>query len=181
MKGIKGFQKGHKIFLGRKHSEETKALMRLKAKGRIVSNITKEKLRMFRLGRKHSEETKKKMSVARKGKKNGFYGKNHSMETRLHLSTFKGEKKGNWKGGVTPITKKARDTFEYRIWKKAVKERDNYKCIWCGSLTNLEADHIKSFTYFPKLRFDINNGRTLCRDCHKKTKTYGKVQKVSKA
>jgi len=38
---------------------------------------------------------------------------------------------------------------------------------------NLEADHIKDFALFPKLRLDINNGRTLCKSCHKKTENYG--------
>ena len=37
----------------------------------------------------------------------------------------------------------------------------------------LEADHIKSFSICPEGRLDINNGRTLCEECHKKTDNYG--------
>jgi 5-methylcytosine-specific restriction endonuclease McrA len=37
----------------------------------------------------------------------------------------------------------------------------------------LQADHIKPFAHHPELRFDVNNGRTLCVPCHRKTDTYG--------
>ena len=47
-----------------------------------------------------------------------------------------------------------------------------------GKTVTLNADHIKPFAYFPELRFAIDNGRTLCVDCHKKTDTYlSKAQK----
>ena len=52
-------------------------------------------------------------------------------------------------------------------------QRDNYKCVECGSKDEMEADHIKSFSKYPDLRFDLANGRTLCKSCHKKTDTYG--------
>ena len=45
----------------------------------------------------------------------------------------------------------------------------------------LNADHIKPFSLFPELRFDLNNGRTLCVECHKKTDTYcEKIYKYKK-
>lgn len=63
---------------------------------------------------------------------------------------------------------------EYKAWRLAVFERDNYTCQFCGARgVALNADHIKSFAYFPELRLDLGNGRTLCVPCHKTTPTFG--------
>ena len=95
-----------------------------------------------------------------------------------------GENNPNWKGGITDKNNKIRKTVEYKLWRKSVFERDNYTCIWCGKSnkngerTPLQADHIKSFSQYPELRFAIDNGRTLCIPCHKKTNSYlNKYQK----
>lgn len=56
-------------------------------------------------------------------------------------------------------------------WRKSVFERDNYTCQECGKRGGLlEAHHIKPFAYFPESRYDLNNGKTLCLECHNKTK-----------
>lgn len=89
-----------------------------------------------------------------------------------------GEKNPNWKGGITVGNAKIRGSTEYKLWRKAVFERDDWTCVWClvrGG--RLEADHIKPFAYFPELRFAIDNGRTLCVPCHQKTDTYRKQTK----
>lgn len=53
-------------------------------------------------------------------------------------------------------------------------KRDNYTCVICGQRGGkLNADHIKPFALYPDSRFDLDNGRTLCFNCHTKTETYG--------
>lgn len=59
-------------------------------------------------------------------------------------------------------------------WRRAVFERDDYRCQKCGARNGnghtvyLEAHHIKQFATHPELRFEISNGLTLCKPCHKK-------------
>jgi hypothetical protein len=110
-----------------------------------------------------------------KGNKNNL-GHKHSAETRRKMreSSRKGEESPFWKGGITPENKKVRHSLEYRLWRTAVFERDNYTCVWCRVRGGkLNADHIKRFSQYPELRFAIDNGRTLCEPCHKTTETYG--------
>lgn len=80
----------------------------------------------------------------------------------------------NWQGGITPINTKIRNSKRYARWRKKVFERDKYKCVLCGYDKGhiIEADHIKAFAHYPKLRFSLSNGRTLCKPCHKKTENY---------
>lgn len=89
--------------------------------------------------------------------------------------TRKGSNHPNWKGGITPLRTAIWKSEQYQNWRSAVFARDSYTCQHCGDNQggNLEADHILPFAYFPEKRFDIENGRTLCKDCHKKTDTYG--------
>lgn len=116
------------------------------------------------LGKKRppfSEEWKKKISDAHK-------------KSGLLPPVIKGEKHYRWKGGISKEGDTIRQSIEGRSWRKSVFERDNYTCQECGQIGGeLNADHIKPFAYFPDLRFDINNGRTLCVSCHRKTNTYG--------
>lgn len=92
---------------------------------------------------------------------------------RAYALTRKGENAGNWKGGKTTEGTRIRYSLESKNWRKSILERDDYTCQICKVRGGkLEVDHIKPFAYFPELRFDLSNGRVLCRECHKKTDTY---------
>jgi len=112
------------------------------------------------------------MSVASKGKKK-------SREHRLNMSKARrGERSPFWRGGVTSANKIIRESAEYRLWRESVFQRDNWTCVFCGVRgAELHPDHIKPFAYFPKLRFELSNGRTLCAPCHRGTDTYGSKAK----
>lgn len=136
---------------------------------------------MAKKGQKLSEETKRKISINHAhhwiSKKRGPLPR-EQKEKIIKANTNNPKRMGknhwHWKGGITPLRKKLYFSEEYKLWRKAVFERDKYICIWCGQVGGkLNADHIKPWTDYPELRFAIDNGRTLCLDCHKKTDTWG--------
>ena len=126
-------------------------------------------------------DTRNKMSKAKLGKKvwnkgiKMWEGKEHPRGTLgMKFPEKSGEKSIFWKGGVSSENELARKSPEYKMWRTSVFTRDNYTCVHCGKKGGrLQADHIKPFSKYKELRFDLNNGRTLCVQCHYKTDTYG--------
>ena len=167
---------GRKPALG-KHwnlSEETKIRQGLWQKNKAVSEKEKQRLKTLNLGRKHTEQSCKNMGLSRKGKKLG-----EDARRNMSLANKKRVLQGThhwWKGGVSSKNNIIRHSTEYKIWRTAVFKRDNYTCIWGGKEhgKDINADHIKPFSLYPELRFAIDNGRTLCVECHKTTETYPK-------
>ena len=79
----------------------------------------------------------------------------------------RGENHHNWQGGIANDRERDNDSFEYNRWRKDVFQRDNYTCQCCGARgVKLNAHHIKNYSSNKDLRYDKNNGITLCEECH---------------
>jgi len=125
-----------------------------------------------------SDGTKKKISISNTGKKRTNEVK--EKQSQMLKGKCSGDKNPNWKDGRTPTNKRIRNGIEFRIWRELVFERDDWTCQKClissgsGKAVDLNPHHIQNFSNNDKLRFDTNNGMTLCRDCHYKFhKMYG--------
>ena len=58
---------------------------------------------------------------------------------------------------------------EYARFRKEVLKRDKGKCRMpnCKSRKNIEVHHIQTWSHAHTLRYEVSNGITLCRSCHK--------------
>ncbi len=181
------FQRNHKgYWLGKPLTAEHKKKISLSNKGKKLSEEHKKKLSIIKLGKKQSEKHIKKRLESRKGYR-------HSKATRRKMSdAHKGKKCFLWKGGITSLILQVRMCFEYRQWRSDIFTRDNFTCQNCFKRGGkLNAHHLKSFAqifYENNIKtmknalgcqelWNINNGITFCKNCHCKTKNYGKVNK----
>lgn len=70
-------------------------------------------------------------------------------------------------GFATTEQHMARNNTYYKEWIKKVFQRDNYTCQCCGKRGgNLNAHHLYNFAEYENLRYEIDNGITLCPQCH---------------
>jgi 5-methylcytosine-specific restriction endonuclease McrA len=71
---------------------------------------------------------------------------------------------------------KKRCIVEVTYWRNDVYKRDNYTCQICGLRGGkLNAHHLDGYHWCKERRFDIDNGVTLCKDCHDEFhQTYGR-------
>ena len=162
-------------------------------KGKHHKEETKKRIAESQRGKKKkpmSEEGKKNISIAKKGthpktefgnmREPYFKGKEMPQETRdrireknkgKHSSPNTEFKSGsehpryNYVGGRIQL-----NSLEIGLlveWSRKIKSRDNWTCQFCGSLDNLNAHHILGVTGYPERIFDLDNGITLCFDCHR--------------
>ena len=151
------------------------------SKGRIRNNT------------KHSDEHKMKISEATKNshknnkrinvyKKISESLKGHpvSLETREKISKTLSPYGRDLKNRI-------RDIPEYIKWRTDIFIRDDRKCVKCGNKKDIIVHHIKSLREILikynittlkqalncKELWDLNNGQTLCNDCHEQTENYG--------
>ena len=118
-------------------------------------------------GKKMSNETRLKMSKANKGHPGCENSEESLAQIREARKLQVGSKCPAWKGGITPVNVRERNSKEYKEWQKAVFERDAYKCQHCGKVGGyMHSAHVKPFNEYPELRFELTNGKTLCVPCH---------------
>ena len=141
--------------------------------GKVISKRNKEKYARgekfgFYKGYKHTKESIEKIKrEMRRPERIKIAIKN------LSKIDNRGEKHPMWKGGISREYKEGFGGKEYKRWRMEVFLRDSFTCQFCGVKgIYLTAHHIKSWAKFPELRFDVNNGVTLCEDCHSLTDNY---------
>jgi hypothetical protein len=160
---------------GKHQTEEARQKISRARKGGHLSEGAKEKLRNIHKGIKLSEEHKLKLSKSHKGIPTWNQGgvPNYKLRGSNHY---------NWKGGITSLADKVRRNYKYRQWRSDVYTRDEFTCQECGIRgIYLHAHHIKPFSiiimgnkitttdeaFECEELWNINNGITLCIDCHK--------------
>jgi 5-methylcytosine-specific restriction endonuclease McrA len=90
------------------------------------------------------------------------------------LKVHRGSDHPQWIKDRSLLKGRAPNSPEVKAWRTAVFERDNYICQTCRRRgSRLQANHKKPWALFPELRFDVDNGETLCVECHKLTDSYG--------
>lgn len=130
-----------------------------------------------RLGTKWSDESRKKLSISLKGKHNSpntqFKKGMIPFNKGIKMLDRTGKNHYLWKNDRSQIEegKKRWYSKEYAEWRQQIFTRDNFKCkINSDCKGQLEAHHILPWIDYPELRFDINNGITLCHAHHPRKK-----------
>ena len=95
----------------------------------------------------------------------------------------KGKETPRYIDGRTIVNETIRKSVQYKEWRLKVYRRDRFKCQCCGKVgRELQCHHIESFSKivrdnvidknnwreFHEVLFNLDNGVTLCRSCHKK-------------
>ncbi len=193
-------EKIRNTLLGHKVSMDTRKKMSTNRKGKCMGDKNpskklevRKKISESNIGKKRSIKTIEKLSISHKGKHSSpdTEFKKGQISLRKGVQGLRGDKNGNWKGGTTSLLFQIRHCSKCKIWRKSIFERDNFTCQNCfvrGG--DIEAHHKKEFSEIIKKNniitleqslmcqelWDINNGITLCKKCHDKTKK-GRIKK----
>jgi len=128
-----------------------------------------------KIGTKASLSAREKMSEVKKGikPKNLELLRTPEVRAKAKASMRIGEESSLWIKDRSLLQRynddaKDRRSSAYGAWRKGVKDRDNYKCrmetVECSG--RIEVHHILGWTRYPELRYNINNGITLCHAHH---------------
>jgi hypothetical protein len=192
-----------KRLTGRPVSEKTRAKISASLKGHIHSEATRAKIgkSIHRLMTKEHKQKMRERAIAMgwpkaARKKSEEFNRNfvftQEMREKIRFANS-GKHNWKWKGGVVPLSKMIRHSFESQLWRQRIFKRDKFKCLKCNThSSNLTPHHKKAFSLilskFLKLYsqfspmedketlvrlamhykpfWKVSNGVTLCRDCH---------------
>jgi 5-methylcytosine-specific restriction endonuclease McrA len=142
------------------------------------------------------EEMKLRWSEDRKAEGNPMFGRTRTEEEKQLMSLHRkgltvGERNPNWRGGISTVAHLIRTSPEYKKWRQAILERDNYTCQNCNKRGgDLNVDHfpktfkeildefsIKSIedAMACEALWDTESNRTLCVTCHRGGGLYGEI------
>jgi len=181
-----------KYHVGKKQSEETKKKHSILSKKMWSDKKWAKEMKQKLSKANKRPEVKLKISKSLKDKPKS---KEHSQKVSEAIKKWwqkpknrkrmTGENSFYWKGGITPLRKAIRHSNKYKEWRISIMKRDNYTCQKCGERGGWkEVDHylISFATIIKECKiktledafncnklWDINNGRTLCRKCHRRT------------
>lgn len=130
---------------------------------------------IYQRSRRQLKEITERIKCVRPKTHRGLFGEANPMSNPLSREKVRERAIARWKG-IKRADPKFRQSSAMKKWAMIIKVRDNFTCQICGSLPHLKecvADHIKPYSLNPELALELSNGRTLCKDCHLKTPTYG--------
>lgn len=162
---------------------------------RPLESSIKALIKYNKLSLPKTEEHKIKIGLANKGKIRSKEVITRIIQSRRKSILNKGKFHYNYKNGRTPLYMRIRNLTKYKEWREKVYKRDSYTCTKCKNNLggNLNAHHKYPFakllneflqeynTFSPvkdketlvrlavkwKPFWNINNGITLCKYCHK--------------
>lgn len=140
-----------------------------------------------------TDQRKSEFSSSVTGRPSPAKGKTWQYNRVIKREKLKGSGNSQWQGGKTRLAYAIRGSNNYKVWRRAVFVRDNWECTICGAKSGtgkritLHVDHIVPLSKLLSnynirtteqsescsVLWDITNGRTLCKNCHKETPTYG--------
>jgi hypothetical protein len=125
-----------------------------------MSEEGKQSMINSKIGKPRTQEIRNKISKSNIGKKQPI----HQILSRS------GPNASNWIKDRSKLKKSNRKDhdYAYKNWMLNVKKRDSWKCKLLNEQCNgrLESHHIFNWIDYPELRYDINNGITLCHFHH---------------
>ena len=181
-KGLIGFRKGYKQS---KEQIEKRMSKKIGTHHTLESGQKMSKARMGRIpwnkGLEYTEELKAKLDTDglrpgwNKGLKGFRAGYKQSDEHKGKIrDAQRGENNYKWNPNREEVMGNKRDNTnaEYHLWARNIKRRDNWKCKISNEECSgrLEAHHILPWSKFPELRYELNNGITLCHKHHPKSR-----------